>query len=221
MSMTLSPTSRARELSVTWTNKGADVETFSNFVMWLEEMQDADFVQKTIVDLTSLLVSQAQLATAEIRAIDSKLDAAHEMQDRASKSLSSIEKRWDVDWKLVTQAGCVLGFVSPAVSPAWSRAMSSHSVHSCTGVEFVNRAKRPFQELEREDEEADAAEAYDSEDDKPADSSAEDMQLDTASATGGPGQERGGHGQGGGEEKDTRPKPKPKKAKQRQAALVL
>jgi len=98
----------ARELSITWTNKGGDVETFSNFVVWLEERQEADFVQKTVVELTSLLVRQAQRGAAEIRAIDSKLDAAHDVQDRASKSLSRIEQRWDVDWKLVTQAGVVL-----------------------------------------------------------------------------------------------------------------
>lgn len=57
------------------------------------------------MDLTSQLVAQAQSINAEIRAVDSNLDGAQEMQKRAEESLARIGARRERDWKLVTQAG--------------------------------------------------------------------------------------------------------------------
>lgn len=185
---------------------------------WLEEKTDAAAAQAAVVDLTSLLVSQAHHLSEHIRTVDSDLDSAHAMHVRARESVLRIEKRLEVDRKLVAQAGLLGGLRAlPWADPA---KLQGNVMVGCTlaGVEFVNGAKRPFHELEQKEAEADAAEAYHSDDDTASDSARDELQLNDGGANGGQGGVRGKDNCVQGASMERKVKPKPKKAKQREAA---
>jgi hypothetical protein len=124
-----------RELRISWTNKNG---TESYFVAFLEEICDESHVASSVLDITSLLISQAQHLSRDLGAFDSELSEAQLVQEAAKKSLQQLDEGESKDWKLVTSVGS----------------------------ELINRGKRAIQELEREQVLADAAAAYHSDDEK-------------------------------------------------------
>jgi hypothetical protein len=94
-----------RELRIRWTNGNY---TYSHFTVLMREVVLADHVEAQVMDVTSLLISQAQHFGADMREHDSQLIQAQQMQESAKKSLREFEKNEKTDYKTVVEAGFAL-----------------------------------------------------------------------------------------------------------------
>ena len=176
-----------RELCITWTNRGG--RTHSNFVVWLQEVDADDALQAMMLETTTLLVTQCQHTCDDIESHQLLLHEAQHLQKSAEKWLVEFEKNEAKDIKLVTNAG----------------------------VSFINAGKRPFQKLEEEEELAERAAGYDT-DDEDKDEDPPDGMADEGGAAG----DAGGSGtqaegasrqcnrQNPAEAETKKPKPKPR-----------
>ena len=83
---------------------------WSHFVLWLNE--ESDLVQPKILDLTNLLISQAQHVCADIRDFHLRLDEAQSLKDEANKDCGFLKKREKENYTLVMRAGLLIVHVS-------------------------------------------------------------------------------------------------------------
>ncbi len=102
--------SGGRELCVSWDTPSEHMTFQSHFVAWLEEDACA---QHVVQDITSLLISQAQHMSSEIRREDSRLQEAERLMEagqqsnkRLAESLKGNECQGD--WKFMAKAGIEL-----------------------------------------------------------------------------------------------------------------
>lgn len=74
----------------------------------MRKVESKDHVAAQMMDVTSLLISQAQHFGADMRENDSQLIQAQQMQESAKESLREFGKNEKRDYKIVVEAGLAL-----------------------------------------------------------------------------------------------------------------
>jgi hypothetical protein len=182
----------------------------------MREVVLADHVEAQVMDVTSLLISQAQHFGADMREHDSQLIQAQQMQESAKKSLREFEKNEKTDYKTVVEAGLAPNSCSlerwclvAVPCPMFKFCFEYPALSSLAGTWYINEAKRFAQQNQREEEIADAAADYDSDDEK--------VQADEEQDTSGSGMEKGDGGglEGNSATGQKKPVPRGKRARER------
>lgn len=169
------------------------------------------------MDVTNLLISQAQHFGADMREHDSQLMQAQQLQESAQKSMREFEENEKRDYKTVLEAGLAWPSCSsdcltaPFVFPCQmcQSPFEFPALSSLAGTSYINEAKRFAQEHQREEEMADAAAVYDSDDEK--------GHADEEQDPSGSGQEKGNSGrlEGNAIPGQKKPVPRGKRARER------
>lgn len=152
-----------RELRIRWKNP---TNTYSHFTVWVQEVARADHLKAQVMDVTSLLISQAQHCAADMREHDSQLMYSDQLRKSTAKSLSELEKNEKRDFKTVVEAGfSLLARIVTLPMPYLARCSLSSRLSpfsSIAGTAYVNKAKGFAQEWQCEEMLAAEAADYDS-----------------------------------------------------------